>query len=187
MLLGATAYQRYFKKQTPLQPRRKENHLSVAQESHFPFVIAPLRNISMTLQALFFHVRSIKIAILFFDRAVKSYTLWCSRGYCPVCTFLIVFPVSAPYLSSSFKSIYRSQKSIRLSEKGVDCEDMACCSFTFPFSSSCTHTKTHLHIHTQGKNCDDQGVCASVVGVMTQRKCHTSLEKSNRNLSLFPG
>lgn len=74
-------------------------------------------NISITLLVLFFHVRGIKIAILFCGMAVKSYILWCSRGYCAAPTFLRVFPVSAPCLSSSFKSIYCSQKSIRLSEE----------------------------------------------------------------------
>lgn len=60
---------------------------------------------------------ALKIAILFLGMALKSYILWCSRGYCAVPTFLRVFPVSAPCLSSSFKSIYCSQKSIRLSEE----------------------------------------------------------------------
>lgn len=65
----------------------------------------------------FSRVWSIKIAILFFGTSSKSYILWCSWGYCAVPTFLRVFPVSAPCLSSSFKSIYCSQKSIRLSEE----------------------------------------------------------------------
>lgn len=60
---------------------------------------------------------ALKIAILFLGMALKSYILWCSRGYCAVPTFLRVFLVSAPCLSSSFKSIYCSQKSIRLSEE----------------------------------------------------------------------
>lgn len=66
---------------------------------------------------IFFMREALKIAILFLGMALKSYILWCSRGYCAVPTFLRVFPVSAPCLSSSFKSIYCSQKSIRLSEE----------------------------------------------------------------------
>lgn len=80
---------------------------------------------------------ALKIAILFLGMALKSYILWCSRGYCAVPTFLRVFPVSAPCLSSSFKSIYCSQKSIRLSEERCRFWGYGShCSLTFFLSSS---------------------------------------------------
>lgn len=94
----------------------------------------------------FFHVRGIKIAILFCGMAVKSYILWCSRGYCAAPTFLRVFPVSAPCLSSSFKSIYCSQKSIRLSEER--CRIWGYGSVRFHFLPLFL---VHTHTHAQRK------------------------------------
>lgn len=86
---------------------------------------------------------ALKIAILFLGMALKSYILWCSRGYCAVPTFLRVFPVSAPCLSSSFKSIYCSQKSIRLSEERCRFWGYGShCSLTFFLSSSYIRKKT---------------------------------------------
>lgn len=104
-------------------------------------------------------------------------------GYCAVPTFLRVFPVSAPCLSSSFKSIYCSQKSIRLSEER--------CRF-WGYGSVLSHFLPlfliNTHTHTQKKNCDSRGACESVFWVATVRKkCHTSLEKSKGKLSLFAG
>lgn len=86
---------------------------------------------------------ALKIAIVFLGMALKSYILWCSRGYCAVPTFLRVFPVSAPCLSSSFKSIYCSQKSIRLSEERCRFWGYGShCSLTFFLSSSYIRKKT---------------------------------------------
>lgn len=142
----------------------------------------------MTLRVLFFHVWSIKIAILFFDMAVKSYILWCSREYCAVPTFLRVFPVSTPYLSSSFKSIYCSQKSIRLSEERCRLWGYGSLLSHFPPSLPHTHICTYRQRQKKKKNCDDQGACVCVFWVLTVRKkCHTSLKKSEGKLSLFPG
>ena len=75
-------------------------------------------------------------------------------GYCAVPTFLRVFPVSAPCLSSSFKSIYCSQKSIRLSEER--------CRFS-GYGSQLSHFLPHTHTDTLvgKKNCDGQGACVS--------------------------
>lgn len=136
----------------------------------------------MTLQVLFFHVWSIKIAILFFDMAVKSYILWCSREYCAVPTFLRGFTVSIPYLSSSFKSIYCSQKSIRLSEER--CRLWGCSSLLSHFPSS--PPQTHIYKYRQRV----KGLwwpCVSVFWVLTVRKCRTSSKKSKGKLSLSLG
>lgn len=92
-----------------------KNQLSVTQQSCMSLATSPFTHCQSYF--IFSMREALKIAILFLGMALKSYILWCSRGYCAVPTFLRVFPVSAPCLSSSFKSIYCSQKSIRLSEE----------------------------------------------------------------------
>ena len=108
-------------------------------------------------------------------------------GYCAVPTFLRVFPVSAPCLSSSFKSIYCSQKSIRLSEER--------CRFS-GYGSQLSHFLPHTHTDTLvgKKNCDGQGACVSFLFffffffwvVTVRKKCHTSLEKEQGRAKPFP-
>lgn len=132
---------------------------------------------------IFFMREALKIAILFLGMALKSYILWCSRGYCAVPTFLRVFPVSAPCLSSSFKSIYCSQKSIRLSEER--------CRF-WGYGSLLSHFLPLFLIHekkNKTKESESWAACVSFFfGLVTAREgCHTSLEKSRGELNLFPG
>lgn len=132
---------------------------------------------------IFFMHEALKIAILFLGMALKSYILWCSRGYCAVPTFLRVFPVSAPCLSSSFKSIYCSQKSIRLSEER--------CRF-WGYGSLLSHFLPLFLIHEKKttKKRKWKLSCLRVLffWLVTAREgCHTSLEKSRGELNLFPG
>lgn len=108
----------------------------------------------------------------------KSYILWCSRGYCAVPIFLRVFPVSAPCLSSSFKSIYCSLKSIRLSEER--------CRFSGYGSLILHFLSLFLILMYRGKkkSCDSPSdrhvrvsfVCVCVLVTM-RKKCHTTLKK----------
>lgn len=136
-------------------------------------------------KTFFSRVWSIKIAILFFGTSSKSYILWCSWGYCAVPTFLRVFPVSAPCLSSSFKSIYCSQKSIRLSEER--------CRFS-GYGSVLPHFLLVSYASPPKEKKKDWPhwkvwVCASFfffLMVMRRKRCHTSLKKDECKLNLFP-
>lgn len=182
-----TVYKPYIYRDSPLQFELNISlmwHEQVSDHLWFHHFF----NISMTLWVLFFPVWGFKIAILFCGMAVKSYILWCSRGYCAVPTFLRVFPVSAPCLSSSFKSIYCSQKSIRLSEER--CRIWGYGSVLFHFIPLIL-----IHTHTGKKNCNANSNGVSVFFfssfffwvVTVRKKCHTSLEKTKGKLSLFPG
>ena len=108
-------------------------------------------------------------------------------GYCAVPTFLRVFPVSAPCLSSSFKSIYCSQKSIRLSEER--------CRFS-GYGSQLSHflPHTHTHTHTHTTVMAKVPVCRFFFFfffffffwvVTVRKKCHTSLEKERGRAKPF--
>lgn len=160
-----------------------KNQLSVTQQSCMSLATSPFTHCQSYF--IFFHAWSIKNCHpVPWHLALKSYILWCSRGYCAVPTFLRVFPVSAPCLSSSFKSIYCSQKSIRLSEER--------CRF-WGYGSLLSHFLPLFLIHKKKNNnkkeSESWAACVSFFfWLVTAREgCHTSLEKSRGEPNLFPG